>query len=170
MPLEIERCLLLNGFSREELDAFLSRVQPESFPAGAEILTEGKSYHGVWVLARGRCEVVKHGPHKDNRLAVLEPGNVFGEMSFLEAAPHSASVRALDNVETVRLMRDQFDELSAACPSAARKIAVNIVKVLSERLRKMDQWTCELVDQTHNNHRRQEWQDFRSKLYNGLFE
>lgn len=167
---ELDRCMLLAGFTAEELSAFMNRAKFESFPRGAEILTEGKSYHGVWLLACGKCEVVKHGPHRDSRLAVLEPGSVFGEMSFLQAVPHSATVRALENVETIRLMREEFEDLSEQCPSAARKIAINIVRVLSDRLRRMDQWTCELVDMDTSHAKKEEWQEFRSKLYSGLFE
>lgn len=167
---ELQRCSLLNGLTGEELQAFLQRIRFEGFRPGDEILTEGNQYHGVWILLSGTCEVIKHGLHRDSRLAVLEPGNVFGEMSFLQAVPHSASVRAVDQVETMRLMRDQYDDLREHCPQAAHKIAVNIIRVLSDRLRKMDEWTCELVERECDGRRYKEWQDFRSKLYTDLFE
>lgn len=167
---ELERCSLLSGFTTAELTAFLDRAIFESFGQGEEILTEGKLYQGIWLIVSGRCEVVKRGPQRDSRLAILEPGHVFGEMSFLQAVPHSASVRALDRVETVRLMRQQYEELRECCPSAAHRIAANIVRVLSDRLRKMDEWTCELVEKECDGRRHEEWKEFRSKLYTDLFE
>jgi CRP-like cAMP-binding protein len=167
---ELDKCSLLSGFTKDELAAFLDRVRFEDFGPGDEILTEGKQYQGVWLLLKGTCEVVKHGRQRDSRLAVFEPGNVFGEMSFLQAVPHSASVRAIDQVETLRLMRDQYGELREHCPSAAHKIAINLIRVLADRLRKMDEWTCELVERDGSGRRVKEWQDFRSKLYTSLFE
>ncbi|WP_437202646.1 cyclic nucleotide-binding domain-containing protein [Planctomicrobium sp. SH664] len=167
---QIARSPLLQGFTPDELRAFTERSQMEGFTPGHEILTEGNLYQGIWVLLEGTCEVVKRGPHRDSRLAVLEPGAVFGEMSFLQASTHSASVRAVDRVETLRLMRGQYDKLVEACPSAAMKIAANLVRILSDRLRRMDEWTCELVEHECDHRRHQEWQEFRSKLYTNLYE
>lgn len=166
----LERCSLLSGLNMLEMHAVLRRVRLEGFAPGREILTEGNQYHGVWIVLQGKCEVVKHGHRQDSRLAILEPGGVFGEMSFLHAVAHSASVRAIDPTETLRLMREQYDDLCQDSPSAAQKIAVNIVRVLSDRLRRMDEWTCDLVEKQTDGQRHKEWQDFRSKLYTNLFE
>ncbi|SFJ30860.1 Crp/Fnr family transcriptional regulator [Planctomicrobium piriforme] len=165
-----ERCTLLSGLTSEEMLAFLRRVQFEGFTSGDEILTEGNQYHGVWILLRGTCEVIKHGPKRDSRLATLEPGNVFGEMSFFHPVGHSATVRAVDHVETMRLMLDGYEQLRQDCPTAAHKIALNIIRILSDRLRRMDEWTCELVERNSDGHGYKEWQEFRSKLYTNLFE
>lgn len=166
----LERCSLLSGFSHEEMSAFLRRVRFEGFTAGEGILTEGNQYHGIWIVLSGTCEVIKHGQNKDSRLAILEPGHVFGEMSFLQPVAHSASVRAVDHVETMRLMAEEYEDLSSDSPSAAQKLAVNIIRVLSDRLRRMDEWTCELVERNNDSRHHMEWQDFRSKLYTNLFE
>lgn len=166
---ELERCTLLAGFTVPELQAFHDLVKFEAFEAGDEILTEGQKYHGVWILLRGTCEVLKDGSRQTSRLATLEPASIFGEMSFLHPVPHSATVRAIDHVETLRLMREDFDHLTAMSPSAAQKLAMNIVRVLSDRLRRMDEWTCELVEKDCDGKRHQEWKEFRTKLYSDLF-
>lgn len=153
----------------DELDVVFRLMRSEAFAAGSDILTEGLTYQGLWVLVSGRCEVVK-GPlgKKSNRLAVLESGAVFGEMSFLESAPHSASVRALSDVNTMRLVREGYEQLRSECPSAADKIARSLILVLSARLRRMDEWTCGLVQNSGNERQHDEWQQFRAKLYAGL--
>jgi len=166
----LERCSLLTGLNHDEMSAVLRRVRFEGFTPGDGILTEGKQYHGLWVVLSGTCEVVKHGHRTESRLAILEPGHVFGEMSFLHSVAHSASVMAVDHVETMRLMREEYDDLSSDHPSAALKLAINIIHVLSDRLRRMDEWTCELVEKGTDTQRHMEWQDFRSKLYTNLFE
>ncbi|MCA8998308.1 MAG: cyclic nucleotide-binding domain-containing protein [Planctomycetaceae bacterium] len=163
-------CSLLGDLSEDELQHFLSLTCPETFQAGDEILEEDKVYQGLWIILEGECEVVKRGCNGRNRLATLDPGNVFGEMSFLQKAPHSASVKAINEVHTIRLLREKYDALLECCPTSAQKIAVNIVRVLSDRLRRMDDWTCELVDGQGDQKQHQEWHDFRSKLYSGLFE
>lgn len=168
-PRILQTCSLFVTMTSEELDAVFRLTQSESFAAGEDILTEGLTYQGLWVLASGRCEVVKgvssgHG----SRLATLEAGAVFGEMSFLEAAPHSASVRALTDVDTMRLTRDGFEQLCTQAPTASDKIARSLVLVLSARLRRMDEWTCGLVQKSGSERQHDEWHDFRAKLYGGL--
>jgi len=165
----LERCVLFKDMNQAELDAVFNLMQFEDFQPGEEILTEGLTYHSLWIIVCGRCEVVKAGNgSRPNQLAILETGGVFGEMSFLDSSPHSASVRALTSVGTMRLMRDAFEQLRQASPSAADRIACNMVLVLSERLRRMDEWTCELVQANGNERQHAEWQEFRAKLYSGL--
>lgn len=165
----LHRCVLLQGMDPERFDSVYRLMESEDFPAGAEILTEGLTYASLWVIESGRCEVLKAGNgSKPNRLAVLEAGSVFGEMSFFETAPHSASIRALSDVRTRRLTREGYERLQAENPAAADTIAENLVLILSQRLRRMDEWTCELVQNNGNERQHAEWQEFRAKLYSGL--
>lgn len=166
----LERSPLMAGLTTDELKACLPYMRTEGFSAGEEILTEGNKYHGVWIILDGLCEVIKHGQNRSSRLATLEPSNIFGEMSFLHSEPHSASVRAVDHVETIRLMFESYEQLRVECPSAAHKIVVNIVRVISDRLRRMDEWTCELVERSNDRNGYHEWQEFRAKLYSNLFD
>lgn len=162
-------CPLFESMTPDELDAVFRLMKTEHFAAGEEILTEGLVYQSLWVIVDGRCEVVKGKSNSQaNRLAVHEAGGVFGEMSFLATAPHSASVRALSDVDTMRLTREAYDQLRAECPAAADKIACSLVVILSARLRRMDEWTCGLVQNSGNERHHAEWQDFRAKLYAGL--
>jgi CRP-like cAMP-binding protein len=163
----LEQCLLLQSLSTDELEVVVERLQFEDFAQGAEILTEGLSYHGLWILLDGRCEVLRGGRQgsKPSQLAVIEPGAVFGEMSFLTGHPHSATVRALTSVKTARMMKSSFVELEAARPAIAERIMTCVARVMADRLRKMDEWICQLVEKGNHNSHQGEWREFRSKLY-----
>ncbi len=151
---------------RVEFDRLVER---RTFQRGENILVEGKVDPALWLLLEGRCEVVKCGNgHGERRLAVIEPGGVFGEMSFLKAAPHSATVRALSDVVVARLTPAAFEELRETSPAAAYCIVMNLVTLLSERLRRMDDRICELLAHS-SDERQKEWQDFRARLFAGDF-
>jgi len=153
----------LNSYERSEL---LERLDQDHHATGAAVISEGDSQRSVWLILQGHCEVVKSRPEREpHRLAELEVGAVFGEMSFFSPAPHSATVRALSELKTLRLRREQYDSLRGGCTSAAEKIAANIAIVIADRLRKMDEWTCGLVEQPDTIRHRDEWQNFRAKLY-----
>ena len=151
----------------QELAQVRRLLVSEVYPLGEVILREGKTFQVLWIIAKGECEVFKMvKPAIEQRLTVLDAGSVFGEMSFFQPAPHSASVRALTEVTVMRLERQGFSTLLESCPTAAHKMLVNAVRILAERLRRMDEWTCELVERPDGSEtQRKEWRDLRSKLY-----
>ncbi len=162
-----KQCPLFWDMNPAELAEVRHRLVSEHYPKDEVILREGKSFQVIWIIAAGECEVFKMvKPAIEQRLTVLDTGSVFGEMSFFQPAPHSASVRALTEVEVMRLSRDEFAKLQETNPLTVHKMLVNAVTILAERLRRMDSWTCELVERPDgpDNHRK-EWRDFRSKLY-----
>lgn len=162
----LEHCLLLHSLTPEELEVVVDKLCFEDFEEGTEVLSEGLIYHGLWILLEGRCEVVRGiGTPRSNQLAVLEPGAVFGEMSFLTDQPHSATVRSLGPIKTARITKESFVQLEATLPAAAQRIITSVARVMADRLRKMDEWICQLVEQEKHNSHQGEWRDFRSKLY-----
>lgn len=162
---QANHCPIFNGMTLDEREQVLERLEHVSFSEGETILREENSTQNLWIIVRGRCQVVKATKTGARELAVLESCAVFGEMSFFNPAPHSASVRALTNGEIMRLSRESYDELEISGSTAAAKIAVNTVKVLAERLQQMDEFTGRLVDQLDVSGHKKEWWDFRSKLY-----
>ena len=138
-----------------------------SFEMGDDILHEGVEDPALWILLSGECEVVKAaGTGERQQLATLEPGDIFGEMSFLNPAPHSATVRALSDVEAARITPEAFSELREECPSSAYCILMNLVTLLAERLRQMDERICQVIEHSPDE-RQQEWHDFRARLFAG---
>jgi CRP/FNR family transcriptional regulator, cyclic AMP receptor protein len=160
-------CPLFQEMTPEESRLILELFEHESFPQGEEILEEGLTTQMLWIIVRGQCEVGKSNGNGEHRtLAQLEQGAVFGEMSFFKAEPHSASVRALTDVKVMKLSREKFDQLREQSPIVAYKIASNTAIVLAERLRRMDDWTAELFNKPNANPRqKEEWHEFRAKLY-----
>jgi CRP-like cAMP-binding protein len=88
-------------------------------------------------------------------------------MSFFNPAPHSASVRALSQVDVMQLPRDKYDHLMRSGSLAAYKLAFNTMGVLIERLRRMDDWIAERLERNNAAAHKEDWMDFQSKLYTG---
>ena len=163
----LKSSLLARGFTEVERAAVLAVMREETFSPGTDILTEGLNYQALWVVVSGRCEVVKRVNAAERQLAVLASGETFGEMSFFEQRPHSASVRAIESTVTLRLMAERWQELRTAQPAVLEKISLNMILLLTNRLRRMDEWTCQLVNNSGSKQQHAEWGDFRSKLYAG---
>lgn len=160
-------CVLFQEMSNAELKQVVTLLHTDEFPKDEVILREGKSVQQLWILIQGQCEVVKAVEEDGHQqLAVLEVGAVFGEMSFFRPGPHSASVRSLTPVRLFSLPREEFEELVETGSSAAYRIAVNLNRILSERLARMDDWICKRVESKEEKPvHKDEWKDFRSRLY-----
>lgn len=67
------------------------------FPAGSELIRQGSAHSGqLIVLREGEIEVLRDGKLVSS---VRQPGAIFGEMSVLLDRPHSATVRAVTDVQ-----------------------------------------------------------------------
>ncbi len=67
------------------------------YPAGSELITQGRNAGGsLMVLREGEVEVIRDGRFVST---IRQPGAIFGEMSVLLERPHSATVRALTEVQ-----------------------------------------------------------------------
>src|SRR5580704_589468 len=159
---------IFDGFTAEEYESTLALLEQRSYAKGDVILTEGKSDQSLWILIKGTCEVAKKNKGKtEHHLATLEAGSAFGEMSFFQKAPHSATVRASSAVKVLRITRESYEQLHTRNPTAAYKITQIVVSLMAQRLRRMDEWICEMVELPDGVNHREEWHDFRAKLYSG---
>ena len=77
-------------------DAATRSLNQQIFPAGAVLIPEGGKLNTLFVLRSGELEVVRNGIVVTT---IRQPGTIFGEMSVLLDAPHSATVRAVTAVE-----------------------------------------------------------------------
>jgi CRP/FNR family transcriptional regulator, cyclic AMP receptor protein len=157
---------IFESFTAEEYEGVLALLEQRSYAKGDVILHEGKSEQALWILVKGTCEVVKKNKSKtEHSLATLESGSAFGEMSFFQKAPHSATVRASTAVKVLRMTRENYEQLHTRNPTAAYKITQIVVSLMAQRLRRMDEWICDFVERPEGANHREEWHDFRAKLY-----
>jgi CRP-like cAMP-binding protein len=164
----LAKCALFRGMNTAERQELQNLLDGKVYTPGSMILSEGESFQHICIVIKGRCQVVKKAKSgEEKELWVLEPGGVFGEMSFFNPAPHSASVRALSQVEVMQLPRDKYDHLLRGGSLAAYKLAFNTMGVLIERLRRMDDWIAERLERNNAPAHKEEWMDFQSKLYTG---
>ena len=112
----------------------------EKFVTGEQILTEGHRGTEAYVVQSGRVEVFRAGP-PELRLAVLGPGQIFGEMGLITEQSRSASIRALEDVEIGIVGRDEFLDHLRSAPDAL----LPFLRTLAERIRNLNTLVEELA-------------------------
>jgi serine/threonine-protein kinase len=80
------------------------------FQAGALILREGDVGDAAYMIVSGRCRAYRTVGTEQETLAVMQPGDVFGEMALLLDEPRAASVEALDPVTVLVLGKSTMTE------------------------------------------------------------
>jgi CRP/FNR family cyclic AMP-dependent transcriptional regulator len=137
MLTSVERLLFVRGVPifQELRDDFLVRlasVMDElSFPAQHTIFTQGQEGRSLYIVVKGRVRV--HIGDRD--LVQLDQGTCFGEMSLFDAEPRSASVTTLESCDCLMLTQLQLYDAIDETPG----IAVNIIRLLSRRIRDLNQ-------------------------------
>ena len=98
------------------------QLVPLTFAPGDELIREGEPGDRYYLLERGRVAVSQTG----QQVREQGPGDSFGEIALLRDVPRTATVRALEPVETLTLSRDDF--LGTLCgQTTSRRIADTIV-------------------------------------------
>jgi len=107
----------------------------ETHEAGEVIFEEGSHGSAVYVLSSGRVEISKMVKGEKIVVDILGPGDMFGEMSYLDPAPRSATAVALEDTVLELLDKDFLDREFNEISSDFRGIICALVR----RLRKTTQ-------------------------------
>jgi PPM family protein phosphatase len=127
----LEHHPLLARLNPAQLDRVVAAGELETFGPGEVVVDEGTLGNALYLMLTGQVEVSKAG----HPLARLVAGEFFGEMALVEAAPRSATVTALEPSFLYRLPSLRLQQLLLDDPSAGTALLVEMVKVLSDRLR-----------------------------------
>jgi signal-transduction protein with cAMP-binding, CBS, and nucleotidyltransferase domain len=127
---------LLRLLSREELTLFAGICRRDTAFSKQLIFSEGEPGDTLYLLTAGRVQIMKRIVEgQDEMLPVVFPGDVFGEMTFMDATPRSSSAIALDDSELYLVERKLFDQLMLDRPDMGYKILQQMSCILTGRLR-----------------------------------
>jgi CRP-like cAMP-binding protein len=128
---ELRRVPLFAGLAEEDLEQLYRMAETVSLDAGELVFEEGNPGDALYVVLDGELEVSKRQGGQDVVLAVRGVGDFIGEMSLLEQAPRSASVRTLRETRLLMISQAAFDTLLSCSPSAY----LTMLRTVTSRLR-----------------------------------
>jgi CRP-like cAMP-binding protein len=138
-PESLREIGLFGALSDEVLEYLASSLPVELVPPGEAVFREGDQAREMFVVLSGECEVLKRGKRGgETRVALLGPGDWFGEMSILDVQPRSASVIAVAPTRLLRVTSEALDHLYRRDLKSYSLIVLNVARELSRRLRVAD--------------------------------
>lgn len=120
----------------DEYLALLQTAARRTFKPGALLIRQGEEQTGLFILVNGNAKVVRDHDGFMVDISQHGPGEIFGDMSFLEGQPASASVEACDpEVLAIAISRDNINSFINKDPNFAGRFYQSLAAILSQRLR-----------------------------------
>jgi CRP-like cAMP-binding protein len=130
---------IFQGVPQSALEALLATAEPVEIEKGELVFREGEPGEAMFLVASGAIELTQRvKADQDQRLALLDRGQIFGELSLFDGLPRSATAQAFVKTSLLRFSRQAFDRLLDRNAALAPQLLRNMVKKLSLRLRDAD--------------------------------
>jgi len=123
------------SFDGNDLEALGSVGEEKAIKKDELVFDEDSKGDSMYILKTGAVKILKKVKSQENTIAVLNPGEFFGEMALLDGLPRSAAVRATTDSEILQITLEGYQKLRREKPHTALKLMDIIIKVLSNRLR-----------------------------------
>ena len=128
----------LSALSDDERAAFRAAGRSRRFLKGEAIFHEGDDPGGVIAILHGRAKVSAAGSAgREVVLRFAGPGEPLGELSALAGRPRTATITALDELETVAMRTADFKRFVEVHPRVAPLVFERLAMLLAEADRQL---------------------------------
>jgi CRP/FNR family cyclic AMP-dependent transcriptional regulator len=137
---QLARVPFFDGLTREAMGLIADATKEESHATGTKIFQYGDPGDKLFIILDGKVRISREvAGMGEEALAVLGPGEVFGEMSLLDESPRSADARVHERCRLLVITKEAFDDLLFLHKDLAYEVLWNCVRILSSRLRETNE-------------------------------
>lgn len=123
----LKESTIFRDVPREKLDEITRAIRNVVFPGNTVVIREGDPGDSFFIISSGKVRVFRRlGEDMETDLAILGPGDSFGEMALLTGEPRSAYIETLEETHLMVLSKDQFDRILRDCPDVSRAFVKEI--------------------------------------------
>ena len=138
----VRQAPLFAALDDEAAQALRSTMTRVEVPRGEAIFHEGDPGDRLYVIVEGKIKLGRaSGDGRENLLAVLGPGEMFGELSLFDPGPRNAAGTAVADTVLLGMGTDDLDEWLRGRPEVAR----HLLRALARRLRRTNEALADLV-------------------------
>lgn len=133
---ELGRTALFAGLPEDILAELSSRAVHRKYRRDSVVFVQGEFGRRCYTLLTGSVKISAYAPDgREAVLAVLGPGDVFGELSLFDDAPRSADATVIEEAELLSLDDAALTEAARHHPD----LALSLLRVLARRLRRANE-------------------------------
>ena len=133
---------LFAALNDEARDALRQTMDDVLLPRGATLFSEGDPGDRLYVVTQGKIKLGRTAVDgRENLLAVMGPGEMFGELSLFDPGPRTATATAITETTLSGLGHDDLQPLLTQRP----EVAGRLLAALARRLRRTNEAMADLV-------------------------
>jgi CRP/FNR family cyclic AMP-dependent transcriptional regulator len=136
----LKKIPLFENLSEYELEEIQKICAKEVHAKDTIMFLEGDPGNRCYVIVRGEVRISKYIPNiGEEALAVLKPGDYFGEMALIDNFPRSANAVANTDIEVLAINKADLDKVLIADREMGYKLLWTFTRTLSKRLRETNE-------------------------------
>ena len=142
---------VFSGLGDDALQEILSCCREEVFKNEDIIQEDSTATSVLYVLLEGRVSVEfeRYPPDMVDQdraqLAILRPGDIFGEIAFLKGKRRSANVKAIDETRVLQIDGEKLNEIFQKSPQIGYTVMRNMALILAQRIENINfMWRDEI--------------------------
>ena len=116
-------CDLMRHLPADQIEQILPCISDRHLKSGEILFNAGDPGDALYIVARGKMDVLTNGSPgahaSGDAIAQLDAGHAFGEMSLLSGGPRTATIRAAEDTDLMKIGKNDFDRLVVADPQLA---------------------------------------------------
>jgi CRP-like cAMP-binding protein len=126
----VERMKKIAPYIKSPPREFKSGEMTRTYQKDEIIFCEGEHGDELFIIQKGSVKIVKVTENSEILLAVLKPGDIFGEMALLESKPRAAGAVAYEDCQLMAVNRENFQQMIKTQP----QLIARLTTLLSERI------------------------------------
>src|SRR5690242_6538289 len=138
---------LFESLDDDAADTLCSLLNVEECEAGSILFQAGDAGDSMYLIEDGKVQIsMRSSDGEDLILAVLGPGDFFGEMALIDGNPRSANASVVEHSRLAILSRPHFLSFLSSSPN----VAIEMLTALTRRLRRTDELLRHLATRNTN--------------------
>lgn len=101
-----------------------------SLPEGTTVFRQGDPGGSLYVIRSGKVRVLMESHGRRRMVAILGPGDFFGELAVVTGRPRSATVEVIEDADLLKVPAGKLQEMVAS----SGEVAIRLIRHLAERL------------------------------------
>ena len=138
----MRRAPLFAALDDQTAESLITSMSPARLERGDILFHEGDQGDRLYVIGEGKIKLGRTSTDgRENLLAILGPGEMFGELSLFDPGPRTATATAVAETQVVSMGHEQLKEFLATRPG----VASTLLAALARRLRRTNDVLADLV-------------------------
>ncbi|HJT80142.1 MAG TPA: DUF1003 domain-containing protein [Chthoniobacterales bacterium] len=146
-PESLRAVPLFESLDDDAADTLCSLLTMEDYEGGSILFRAGDAGDSMYLIEDGKVQIsMRSADGEELILAVLGPGDFFGEMALIDGKPRSANASVVESARLAVLSRQHF----LAFVNSSPNVPVEMLTALSRRLRRTDELLRHLATRNAN--------------------